>query len=714
MIRVGTGLAALGVALLGLVTLAVPTASAATTTAATFVSEPGDYVGQGGTFAFTSVTVASQGNGEIDFNVNNAGDQFTVTIAAPTGQILKPGAYNDIQRTPFRAAGFPGLDVYGDGRGCNQDVGSFTVYDATYDTKGNVVSFAVQFFQHCEGFYSALMGNLSYNSSVAIPQLPATAPEPPQSAQLVSEPGDYLGQGQSYSYNIAFPFGDDPNRQGPNRWELSSAPGSVNWDITIEAPGDAPLTDGTYLAAQGNESQNAPELSVSGNGNACGLASGSFTVYDVSYDSLGILKSFAYEFAFQCIGSTADLYGAIRWNSSVAMPPLPSPESSLTASTTQVGFGNVRVGDASDLEAVTLTNKGGADAVVSSGGLSGPAPDDYFGTSDCTTLAPLASCTVQFEFFPGTVGQRDATALVDYGTNVLPIQLSGTGTEGYYEANAKGAIFPFGDAESYGDMSKVALSAPVVSMSTTPDGYGYWMLGGDGGIFSFGDAQFYGSTGGIKLNKPAIAMASTPDGGGYWLVASDGGIFSFGDAQFYGSTGALALNKPVVGMTPTPDGEGYWLVASDGGIFSFGDAQFFGSTGALKLNKPIVGMAATPDGGGYWLVASDGGIFTFGDASYYGSTGAKALSSPIVGMAPAPDGAGYWLVAANGGIFNFGSAPYYGSETGIAVSNVVAAAGTAPPTIEAFFDVPADRSPPGATRGSQGSPATWGRDSKAT
>ena len=148
--------------------------------------------------------------------------------------------------------------------------------------------------------------------------------------------------------------------------------------------------------------------------------------------------------------------------------------------------------------------------------------------------------------------------LDDNETTPFSLNLSGVGTEGYYEATANGAVLTFGDGVSQGDMSKKTLAAPIISMALTPDGQGYWLLGQDGGIFSFGDAAFYGSTGGIHLNKPVVGMAPTPDGAGYWAIAADGGVFNFGSsAHFYGSApgelGAVGLStpSPVVGFAPT-------------------------------------------------------------------------------------------------------------------------------------------------------------------
>ncbi len=234
---------------------------------------------------------------------------------------------------------------------------------------------------------------------------------------------------------------------------------------------------------------------------------------------------------------------------------------------------------------------------------------------------------------------------------------------GYWVASSTGAVFPFGDAVSYGSMRGQPLDAPVVGMAATPDGKGYWLVASDGGVFSFGDASFRGSAGGLALNKPIVGMAATHDGNGYWLVAADGGIFAYGDAAFWGSTGSLRLNQPVVGMTPAAGGSGYWLVAADGGIFAYGDAAFLGSTGSIRLNQPVVGMAAAPTGSGYWLVAADGGIFAYGDAAFWGSTGSIRLNQPMVGMAVVPSGDGYWMVGADGGVFSLGQAPFEGSAT---------------------------------------------------
>jgi hypothetical protein len=355
--------------------------------------------------------------------------------------------------------------------------------------------------------------------------------------------------------------------------------------------------------------------------------------------------------------------------------------------TTALSFLPTTVGDILGPQDVTVTNSG--TTTITGFTIGGTNPDDFIESDSCTPLAAGQSCDVQVSFVPGELGLRQATLLpLDGTTTPASVALSGTGTEGYYEITAQGAVSAHGDAQQLGDTSTTHLTQPIVASAATGDDGGYWLAAADGGIFTFGDAGYFGSTGAIHLNKPIVGMASTIDADGYWLVATDGGIFSFGDAQFFGSTGAIHLNQPIVGMAPTPDDGGYWLVASDGGIFSFGDAQFFGSTGAIHLNKPIVGMAATPDGDGYWLVASDGGIFSFGDAPFLGSTGAIHLNKPIVGMAATPDGEGYWLMASDGGLFTFGDAPFDGSSASPGAGSFVSIAGDAPPSIQAVLDLP--------------------------
>jgi hypothetical protein len=204
---------------------------------------------------------------------------------------------------------------------------------------------------------------------------------------------------------------------------------------------------------------------------------------------------------------------------------------------------------------------------------------------------------------------------------------------GYWLLAANGVVHARG-VPHHGNAT-IPAGEKATSIAGLPSGGGYWVFTNKGRAIPFGQAQSFGDMSGTPLNGPVIASVATTTGNGYWMVGSDGGIFTFGDAKFYGSTGDMKLNEPVVGMAPDPDGVGYWLVAGDGGIFSF-EATFRGSAPEAlqpgqRLNKPVIGAIAYGDG--YLMVASDGGIFSFSNRPFFGSLGSTPPPNPVVGVA---------------------------------------------------------------------------------
>jgi hypothetical protein len=75
------------------------------------------------------------------------------------GKPLLPGVYLGAQRAGFQGPNRPGLDVSGDGRGCDEVTGQFRVIEMTAIPAGNpgawkpptLKSFTATFEQHCEG-----------------------------------------------------------------------------------------------------------------------------------------------------------------------------------------------------------------------------------------------------------------------------------------------------------------------------------------------------------------------------------------------------------------------------------------------------------------------------------------------------------------------------------------------------------------------------------
>lgn len=163
-----------------LITAAVVPAVASGFSAVTMFSEPGDYIGGG------VERIYHPGNSEISLSGTRAGvtvgvsggtrgDYFNLTFAAPSGdQLEEGGVYYGAQRSSFREAGRPGIDISGDGRGCNEQLGNFEVMDLETDSAGKVIRLSLVYEQHCEGGVPALFGEVRYG--YAAPTGPAAIP----------------------------------------------------------------------------------------------------------------------------------------------------------------------------------------------------------------------------------------------------------------------------------------------------------------------------------------------------------------------------------------------------------------------------------------------------------------------------------------------------------------------------------------------------------
>jgi len=105
-------------------------ASASTATTYLYLnSQPGDYIGQGITQTLTpSEGTFSVSNGlntvNVSFNTPEFSQSWHLNFGSPLSVKFAKGQYVGAQRTPFRGPTRPGIDVSGDGRGCNTDTGN--------------------------------------------------------------------------------------------------------------------------------------------------------------------------------------------------------------------------------------------------------------------------------------------------------------------------------------------------------------------------------------------------------------------------------------------------------------------------------------------------------------------------------------------------------------------------------------------------------------
>lgn len=158
----------------------VASVASAQTTQISLDSQHGDYIGGGTsrviTLADGPITAVKNGrNGvSIDFLAADASSFWNLDFGAAQDVLLTPGVYVAATRFAFHAPNEPGLDVYGDGRGCNTLTGQFTVHDIVYGAGTAITKFAATFEQHCEGMAPALFGTVLINATA--PPTPTEQP----------------------------------------------------------------------------------------------------------------------------------------------------------------------------------------------------------------------------------------------------------------------------------------------------------------------------------------------------------------------------------------------------------------------------------------------------------------------------------------------------------------------------------------------------------
>jgi VCBS repeat-containing protein len=135
------------------------------------------------------------------------------------------------------------------------------------------------------------------------------------SLTMVSEPGDYIGQGQTYSYTPATGT-FYANRNFDNGVSIFYAGGGHNWHLDFAAPFSAALTPGFYANATRWPFQDAsvPGLDVSGDGRGSNTLTGNFTVTEAVYAADGDVLRFAATFEQHSEGIAPALTGTININ----------------------------------------------------------------------------------------------------------------------------------------------------------------------------------------------------------------------------------------------------------------------------------------------------------------------------------------------------------------------------------------------------------------
>ena len=167
-----------------------------------------------------------------------------------------------------------------------------------------------------------------------------TGPEPgaplPNEISLQSDPGDYIGGGQSYTYTQANALLDVDADGGKFSIVVE---GDELWAGNFQSPsGINQLQPGTYSNLQRYPFHDPAKggLSWSGDGRGCNTLSGWFAVDSVTYTGTE-LTSILLRFEQHCEGSAPALHGTIRWRfDDPTTAPGPTSTSTAKQGTTSV------------------------------------------------------------------------------------------------------------------------------------------------------------------------------------------------------------------------------------------------------------------------------------------------------------------------------------------------------------------------------------------
>jgi hypothetical protein len=236
----------------------------------------------------------------LTMTVTSGSEVWRINLAAPSGETLHPGTYYNAERAGFRTGRAPGLDVNGDGRGCNDVYGNFAINQIATDSSGNVTLLDATFTQNCEsGTAPPLNGIVRYQMQ-------------PLTYSFVSDAGDYIGQGATKSYTGATTIFGLSGSLSNLTFTVSGL--RDTWRVQLVAPQGQQLQAGTtYSGATRAPIQGTgPGLSVSGDSRGCNTLTGDFTVNAIQADSQGNVTALAATFNQHCEGAAPGLHGTIN------------------------------------------------------------------------------------------------------------------------------------------------------------------------------------------------------------------------------------------------------------------------------------------------------------------------------------------------------------------------------------------------------------------
>ena len=307
-------------------------------------SEVGDYIGQGQTMTYSpadAIVTLSVTDAHLTIEVRGDerwGGDFQAMSSLTQ---LEPGYYPDLQRWAFANPAKGGLDWSGEGRGCNTSLGWMAI-DSIVFTGDSLTYVDLRFEQHCEEQSPALRGAIHWNvaDSTSYPEpvlpipgglwqpAPGSVPPTGNYVYLDSEAGDYIGQGQTFTYSHATATIDFDMT---NASLFVGVDGVESWSGVFKAMYSlSQLEQGYYPDIKRYASFDLVKggLIWSAYGRSCTTVTGWFAIDSIAFtgDSLDYVDL---RFEQHCDDSTPALRGAIHYDigdapaSPVPVKPIP-------------------------------------------------------------------------------------------------------------------------------------------------------------------------------------------------------------------------------------------------------------------------------------------------------------------------------------------------------------------------------------------------------
>lgn len=358
------------------------------------------------------------------------GHWWDADIAAPSGQNLAVGQTYDTAR--LADATHAGLDVFGDGRGCNTSTGSLTIKELTLDSGGNLAALAATFNFSCEGIYPLVAGELRWQSSIG------------------------------YSAAVATPT------------SLSFGTATVGLDtaaqpVTLTSRGSDPVTIGTVSLA--SDASHAFSISSDTCSAVVLPPGGTCTVSVLAHPTVVTYQSAE-------LNITTDT--PVLSKTTVMLNVTGSPI--MIATPSSLSFGTAPVGLDTAAQTATLTANGSDPVTIGAQTLTGDSPQAFSiigGTCWGTTLSPGGSCTVRVVAHPTALTRQSAVLALDVwdngtaaGQTTVPLDVTGS-------PNAIGTYYPMGSALRILD-TRNGTGGPKAPIG--PGGVLHLQVGGRGGV----------------------------------------------------------------------------------------------------------------------------------------------------------------------------------------------------------------------------------------